>query len=111
MRLRDFEAPMSGAFYLTEHFEELYEFFEPDREIVTFRCADELADKADYYLRHRRKREMIRHAGRRRALAEHTWHARFKMVFRTIGLPEMGVSSPLRIRRERTEAKAAIAEC
>ena len=32
VRLRDFEAPMSGAFYLVEQFDELAEFFEPGKE-------------------------------------------------------------------------------
>ena len=90
VRLRDFEVPMSGGFYLTEHFDELCAFFEPGPEIVTFRTPDELADKAAYYLRHPAERERIRQAGLRRARAEHTWHARFRQVFRTIGLPETG---------------------
>src|SRR5436190_5900381 len=73
VRLRDFEAPMSGAFYLVEQCDELAEFFEPDREIVFFRDADELVDKARYYLSHDVERERIRLAGMRRARTEHTW--------------------------------------
>jgi spore maturation protein CgeB len=86
VRLRDFEAPMSGAFYMVEAFDELTEFFEPDREIVMFADQEELVDKVRYYLVHDVEREQIRQAGMRRARAEHTWHERFKMVFRTIGL-------------------------
>jgi spore maturation protein CgeB len=86
VRLRDFEAPMSGAFYLVEQFDELAEFFEPDEEIVFFRDADELADKAAYYLKHKAERLRIREAGMRRARAEHTWHRRFQDAFRRMGL-------------------------
>lgn len=86
VRLRDFEATMSGAFYLVEQFDELEEFFTPDREIVTFRDHRELVEKAKYYLQHDAEREKIRQAGMTRARAEHTWHERFKMVFREIGL-------------------------
>lgn len=86
VRLRDFEATMSGAFYLVEYFEELTEFFEPDREIVCFNDADELVDKARYYLTHDAERERIRQASMHRARSEHTWHKRFEMVFRQIGL-------------------------
>jgi len=86
VRLRDFEATMSGAFYLVEYFEELAEFFEPDKEIVCFSDADELVDKARYYLAHDTERNRIREAGMRRARSEHTWHRRFEMVFRQIGL-------------------------
>jgi len=86
VRLRDFEATMSGAFYLVEQFDELEEFFTPDREIVTFRDHRELVEKAKYYLQHDAEREKIRQAGMTRARAEHTWHERFKMVFREMGL-------------------------
>ena len=90
VRLRDFEAPMSGAFYLVEHFDELTEFFEVDREIVTFDSHEELADKCRYYLAHPRQRETIRQAGMRRARAEHTWHKRFERAFEQMGLSSAG---------------------
>jgi len=90
VRLRDFEAPMSGAFYLVEQFEELAEFFEPDREIVTFDSAEELADKCRFYLAHPRRREAIRQAGTARARAEHTWQRRFTQAFAQMGLKTVG---------------------
>lgn len=86
VRLRDFEAPMSGAFYMVEQMDELAEFFVPDEEIVFYRDAEELADKARYYLQHAEQRERIRRAGHRRALAEHTWQHRFTKVFSELGL-------------------------
>jgi len=86
VRLRDFEAPMSGAFYLVERFDELAEFFEPDKEIVFFESPDDLLDKVRYYLAHPEERQRIRDAGLRRARAEHTWHKRFEMVFQQIGI-------------------------
>ena len=86
VRLRDFEAPMSGAFYLVERFDELAEFFEPGKEVVFFEDADDLADKAAYYLRNEPERRRIRDAGLRRARAEHSWHRRFEDAFRAMGL-------------------------
>ncbi|MCL4552172.1 MAG: glycosyltransferase [Candidatus Marsarchaeota archaeon] len=86
VRLRDFEAPMSGAFYLVEYFEELAEFFEPDKDIVCFDSPEEAVEKTRYYLAHDSERERIRHAGLNRARSEHTWHKRFEMVFQQIGL-------------------------
>lgn len=87
VRLRDFEAPMSGAFYMTEYFEELAEFFKPDEEVVFFNDADELADKAKFYLANPIERERIRIKGMIRARLRHTWHARFEQVFAKMGLP------------------------
>lgn len=86
VRLRDFEAPMSGAFYMVENMEEIFEFFEPGKEIVCYEDKEDLADKLRYYLAHDEERERIRLAGHRRALAEHTWQQRFDRLFRTIGL-------------------------
>jgi hypothetical protein len=86
VRLRDFEATMSGAFYVVEFVEELIEFFEPDREIVFFHDEAELVDKARYYLAHADERDRIRLAGLQRARSEHTWHKRFQTVFQKIGL-------------------------
>ena len=86
VRLRDFEATMSGAFYLVEAFDELAEFFEPDREIVFFNDQQDLIDKAKFYLQNPIERERIRLAGYRRARAEHTWHRRFENVFQAMGL-------------------------
>ena len=86
VRLRDFEATMSGAFYLVEAFNELAEFFEPDREVVFFSSPEELVDKAKYYLAHPKDREEIRLAGLTRARTEHTWRQRFEMVFEKMGL-------------------------
>jgi spore maturation protein CgeB len=88
VRLRDFEAPMSGAFYLAEFSEELAEFFEPDSEIVCFEDEQELVDKARYYLEHPDARERIRAAGYRRARDEHTWQARLSAAFASVGLPD-----------------------
>jgi spore maturation protein CgeB len=87
VRLRDFEAPMSGAFYLVEAMDELAEFFEPDKEVVFYRDRHELVDKVRYYLAHPAERETIRRAGMRRALAEHTWQHRFAKLFTSLGLP------------------------
>lgn len=86
VRLRDFEAPMSGAFYLTEVQPELDEYFQPGREVETYRDREELLDKVRFYLRRPDLARAIRSAGRARALAEHTWERRFDDLFRHLGL-------------------------
>lgn len=77
---------MSGAFYLVEYFEELTEFFEPGKEIVCFTEPEELLERVRYYLAHDAERKRIQQAGMFRARTEHTWHRRFEMVFKQIGL-------------------------
>ncbi|PWT81518.1 MAG: hypothetical protein C5B58_09720 [Acidobacteria bacterium] len=86
IRLRDFEIPMSGGFYLTEYQDELGEFFDLDKEIVCYRNKEELLEKIRFYLRRPDLRNQIREAGRRRCMNEHTWEERFVRVFSEIGL-------------------------
>jgi spore maturation protein CgeB len=86
VRLRDFEVPMSGGFYMVEYMEELEEFYEIGKEIVCYTDAHDLADKIKYYLRHDRERERIRKAGYERCLRDHTWQKRFAAAFREMGL-------------------------
>ena len=86
VRLRDFEAPMSGAFYMVEYMKELEEFFEVGKEVVCYQDKNDLADKTRYYLKHSSEREKIRQAGYRRAMSEHTWQKRFRKIFKEIGL-------------------------
>lgn len=86
IRLRDFEVPMSGGFYMVEYMEELEEFFDIGKEIVCYHSPEDLKDKIKYYLSHESEREAIRKAGHERCLRDHTWHKRFEKVFREMGL-------------------------
>ena len=86
IRLRDFEVPMSGGFYLVEYMEELEEFFDIGKEIVCYNGPEDLAGKIKYYLEHDSQREKIRRAGYARALRNHTWHQRFEMAFKQMGM-------------------------
>jgi spore maturation protein CgeB len=86
VRLRDFEVPMSGGFYMVEHMDELKEFFDLGKEIVCYTNKEDLADKVKYYLKHDDERERIRKAGHERCLRDHSWHKRFQMAFKEMGL-------------------------
>jgi len=86
VRLRDFEVPMSGGFYMVEHMEELEEFFEVGQEVVCYHNKKDLAEKIKYYLAHESERESIRQAGMQRARHDHTWHKRFQDSFAQMGL-------------------------
>jgi len=86
VRLRDFEVPMSGGFYLAEHSDELAKFFTPGAEIETWRTREELLEKCRYYLAREQERTRIAAAGRARALREHTWEHRFTAAFQQMGL-------------------------
>ena len=82
---RDFEVPMSGGLYLTEHHDELIPFYKIGSEVVTYSGFDDLLKKIRWLLSDPDQAEIIRRAGRARALREHTWEMRFDRVFRTLG--------------------------
>lgn len=89
VRLRDFEVPMAGAFYMLEYLEDIEEFFVPGKEIVCFEGHHDLVEKVQYYLTHDEEREAIRQAGRERALRDHTWQNRLQGVFVEMGVERL----------------------
>lgn len=70
-RLRDIEAPMLGACYLTEWTEGLDDLYDINTEIEVFHDAEELVDKIALLRGDANRRRQLRVAGQRRALAEH----------------------------------------
>jgi spore maturation protein CgeB len=78
---------MCGALLCTGFTDELADMFEPDREILVYRNQYELLDKVRFYLNHPAEAEIIRKAGRARALADHTYQNRFKTLFAQLKLP------------------------
>jgi spore maturation protein CgeB len=81
VKLRDFEVPACGGFYLVEHAAEYADFFIPGQEVESWRTVGELIEKIRYYLDHESERAAIAAAGRRRALREHLWTHRFSELF------------------------------
>lgn len=81
LKLRDFDAPMSGSCYLTHDNADLHDLFDVGQEIVTYRGIDECVEKALYLLAHDQEREAIARAGHARAVREHTWDQRFAALF------------------------------
>ncbi len=83
---RDFEIPMSGALYLTQHNPELEIVFDVGKEILTYRNAKECASLIRHYLAHPDEAASIRTAARERCLRDHTYLARWSQVFRLAGI-------------------------
>ena len=86
-RLRDFEVPMSGGFYLVQEAPGHADYYKIGQEIDTWKDVDELHDKLSYYTRNSAAALRIREAGRKRALGSHTWQHRFDRLFERLGLP------------------------
>jgi spore maturation protein CgeB len=80
-RLRDFEVPMAGGFYLVQEASDHSQYYKLGEEIVTWTEPGDLVEKVGFYSRNLRAGEKVREAGQRRALAEHTWQHRFERLF------------------------------
>jgi len=85
-RLRDIEAPMLGACYLTEWAPELEELYELGTEIEVYRDAPELVSKARSLLDDPGRRRALRVAGQRRALADHNLGCTVTRLAKFLGL-------------------------
>lgn len=86
VKLRDFEVPMAGGFYLVEKAPDYEGLFKPGVEVETWQDMTELREKIHYYLTHDCEREAIAAAGAKRARAEHSWEIRFRNLFTELGL-------------------------
>lgn len=78
--IRLFEATGMQACLVTDWKINLPEMFEPDAEIVTYKTADECAEKVRYLLDHDEERQSIAGAGHRRTLRDHTYAKRAEQV-------------------------------
>ncbi|KHK02927.1 glycosyltransferase family protein [Desulfovibrio sp. TomC] len=74
--MRIFETTGVGAFLLTEHFDNVEEYFQPGREIETYADDRELLEKIDYYLKHEDQRLEIAARGLARCRKQHSIRAR-----------------------------------
>lgn len=71
-RLRDIEAPMLGACYITEYNEGLTKLYEIGQEIETYKTVDELIFKCTELRNSPALRNELRIGGQKRALESHT---------------------------------------
>lgn len=68
-----FDFLAAGALVATEDFPELRQYFDVQKELITFNSTDEMLQKIRYYLDHPDKAEAIRQEGRAKVLARYTW--------------------------------------
>lgn len=70
-----------GGFLMTTPQPELFDYFVPDEDFVTFTSIEELIDKCNYYLLHEEERHQIAKNGYQKIKEAHTYEARFPSLF------------------------------
>jgi len=88
LKLRDFDAVMSGALYITHRNVDLIRIFIEGEEIECYNSDEELEQKLIYYLSHDTERERIAINGLRKAREQHTWNIRLEQALSYIGILE-----------------------
>jgi hypothetical protein len=85
-RLRDIEAPMLGACYLTEWAPGLEDLYDVGTEIEAYRDASELVEKSRALEHDPARRARLRERGQRRALADHTIARSLDRIVEKLGI-------------------------
>lgn len=85
-RLRDIEAPMLGACYLTEYTADLENMYNPGDEIEVYTCAEDFIEKANALQHDNKKREQLKISGQKRALAQHSIPASIGKILTALNL-------------------------
>lgn len=86
LKLRDFDATMAGALYLTHRNPDLLKIFSEGKEIECYLTEDEAISKISFYLKHPNLREQIAIAAASTARNYHTWEIRLGEAFFAAGL-------------------------
>ncbi|MBX9867854.1 MAG: glycosyltransferase [Burkholderiales bacterium] len=95
LNVRTFEAAGIGAFQMVDWRPGLEQLFKDGEEIISFKNLDELHSKIEYWLSHPSERQKIAHAGKARALHEHTYELRLKLIFATLEQQAHGFPLPI----------------
>ena len=79
-----FEATGCGSMLLCDEKRNIGELFEPGKEIITYKNADDAVDKIHYYLNHEDERAQIAKAGQARTLRDHNGTVRMRQMLEKI---------------------------
>lgn len=85
LKARDFEIPLCGSLYLTSYHSDLDLVYEIGKEILVYRNAKDCAALIKKILNNPLEYESISKEGFRRASLNHTYEARWSVVFKKIG--------------------------
>ena len=87
IKARHFEIPAFRTMQITQHADNLEEYYVPGKEIIFYTTTKDLIGKIRYYLSHPEEREAIAERGYERTLRDHTRDKRLYELFSKIGHP------------------------
>jgi spore maturation protein CgeB len=84
LKARNFEVTAANSLLLTQHHDSIENFFEINKEIITWKTGQELLEKIKFLLKNPQIVEKICYNGHQRFLKEHESHVRLKKVLEEI---------------------------
>ncbi|HKM04753.1 MAG TPA: DUF3880 domain-containing protein [Lachnospiraceae bacterium] len=82
---KDVTDQVEDVFYRQfNNWEEIYDYFEPNKDIVVYHSIEELKDQIAYYLSHEKERVTILANGYKKVHAEHTYIQRVEKMMETL---------------------------
>lgn len=85
LKLRDFDALMTGALYLTHRNPDLLHLFKEGEHLECYESKKELYTKLDFYINNLNKANEIGTRGAEVAKSKHSWDYRLSSTFRLLG--------------------------
>lgn len=85
VNMKAFEIAASGGFQLVDAREGLREFFDVEKELVTYRSAEEANEKLAYFLAHDHERQAIARLAAERIRRDHSFLQRLRVLCGVIG--------------------------
>lgn len=82
--MRMYEATGVGTLLITDWKKNLFEMFEPGKEVIAYRTPEECVELIQYYLEHEGERKAIARAGQERTLREHTYYQRMQELVKIV---------------------------
>ena len=86
LRLRDFEIPMAGGFYLAQDCAQLRELFQVGTHVGRWSDVHDLVERCREHLADREGRQRMAAAARAHCLKHHTWTRRFSDLLHELGI-------------------------
>jgi spore maturation protein CgeB len=79
--VRMFEVAGTGALLCTDHKKNIRDFYEPDKEVLTFKSVEECIEKLKWAMDHPEEAGKIAAAGRKRTLEDHSVEKRVDFLY------------------------------
>jgi len=81
---RVFDVPATASFLITDFQKDLFEIFEPEKDVVVFHEEEDLVEKVEFYKKRPLLREKIAQSAYQKVIKGHTYHIRLVKLYKQV---------------------------